>query len=213
MDKKGEQSQRGGVPRKHRPKVLATMTQRTKNKVKNILFWTFILAMFLSGVYMLVETARAQLIRQAEGRTIIGGCDDSLWKRVYNPSRLIVHASCVSVTGTIVDATANEKEKRADGVRHEPDGDPHGWLKLDPGQEQYLNAGNTSNEGGNLVYEIPCMFKVTQADAKQACKGYRNKVKLAPVGSHVRITGSWVMDDNHAHWNEIHPVTSIEVLP
>lgn len=137
-------------------------------------------------------------------------CDQTLWRHVYNPSRLKVHKACVSVTGTIMDATHG---KRKDGVRHEADGDCHGWLKLDEGQENFLNAGNMSDEGGNLVYEVVCLYRVTQKDAVSACKGYKSPVKLAPVGSHVRITGPWVQDTNHAKWNEIHPVSSIEVLP
>jgi hypothetical protein len=49
---------------------------------------------------------------------------------------------CIAVTGTIVDAT---NDKKADGVRHEADGDTHGWLKLDPGFEDLLNPGNDSS--------------------------------------------------------------------
>lgn len=134
---------------------------------------------------------------------------DQFWKHTYKPERLTVHKACVSVTGTVVDATAG---KRKDGQRHESDGDNHGWLKLDPGQEKYLNDGNRTHEGGNLVFESPCSYPVKQADALAACKGYQSPVKIPPVGSHVRITGTWVMDDNHARWNEIHPVFAIEVL-
>jgi len=141
--------------------------------------------------------------------TTKAACDDTLWRHVYNPARLLSHDPCVSVTGTLVDATNGRKE---DGVRHEADGDCHGWLLLDPGQESYLNDGNKSDEGGNLVYEVVCMYRVTQKDAKDSCKGYKNKVKLLPIGTHVRITGSWVQDTNHAKWNEIHPVTSITKL-
>jgi hypothetical protein len=88
-----------------------------------------------------------------------------------NTSRLIVQEKCVTVTGTIVDATANQKTLRKDGVRREPDGDTHGWLKLDPGQEKFLNSGNKTHEDGNLVFEIVCIFPVTQADAKAARQG------------------------------------------
>ena len=136
-------------------------------------------------------------------------CDDKLWRHVYRPERLIVHKMCLSVTGTIVDATSG---KRKDGVRKEADGDCHGWLKLDPGQEKLLNAGNMSDEDGNLVFEVVCLFKVTQKDAISACKGYKSPIVLPPVGSHVRMSGSWVQDTNHAKWNEIHPVSSITVL-
>jgi len=136
-------------------------------------------------------------------------CDPVLWKHVYNPTRLIKKAECVSVTGILVDATAG---KRKDGVRKEADGDTHGWLKLDPGQEKYLNDGNRKAEGGNLVFEIVCKFPVTQKDAVAACTNFSNVVPLPPVGSHVRITGRWVQETNHDQWMEIHPVTSIEVI-
>ena len=58
-----------------------------------------------------------------------------------------------------------------------------------------------------------CRFKVTQADAKAACDGYTDNVTLPPVGSHVRIVGTYVQDTFHAKWMEIHPVTSITVVP
>ena len=137
------------------------------------------------------------------------GCDDSLWNHVYNPQRLIVKQKCITVTGTIVDATAG---KQPDGVRHEADGDTHGWLKLDAGFENLLNAGNKSAEGGNLVFEIVCEFPVTQADAVSACQAFNSPVKIPPIGSHVRIVGSYVQDTNHAKWMEIHPVSSIAVI-
>lgn len=127
---------------------------------------------------------------------------------MYNPQRLTVHKACLTVTGVIVDATHG---KRKSGVRKEADGDCHGWLKLDPGQEKLLNAGNKSDEDGNLVFEIVYLYPVTQADAKAACKGYINKVKLPAIGTHVTMTGSWVQDSNHAHWNELHPVSSIVI--
>jgi hypothetical protein len=138
-------------------------------------------------------------------------CDDSLWDHIYNPQRLIVKQKCIAVTGTLVDAT---KGKWPDGVRHEADGDTHGWLEVDPEFKNLLNAGNLSNEGGNLVFEIVCKFHVTQADAVASCPStYRSPVQIPPVGSHVRIVGSYVQDTNHAKWVEIHPVTSITVLP
>ena len=137
-------------------------------------------------------------------------CDSALWKHVYNPQRLMVIDSCTSVTGTIVDATAG---KRKDGVRHEKDGDTHGWLKPDPEFAHLLNAANKTHEGGNLVFEIVCRFPVSQPDAVSACKNYADKVAIPPVGSHVRIDGSYVQDTFHAQWMELHPVTSIQVVP
>lgn len=137
-------------------------------------------------------------------------CDDTLWSHVYHPQRLIVKQQCLSVTGTIMDATAG---KEPDGVRHEADGDTHGWLKVDAEFEDLLNAGNLGNEGGNLVFEIVCKFPVTQADAVQSCASFHAGISIPPVGSHVQIVGTYVRDTNHAQWMEIHPVTSITVLP
>lgn len=136
------------------------------------------------------------------------GCDDALWNHVYHSFRLIVQQKCIAVTGTIVDASGGAEP---DGVRHEADGDTHGWLRVDPEFAKLLNAGNQKYEGGNLVFEIICKYPVTQADAKTACANYSNKVTLPPVGSRVRILGVYVQDTFHGQWMEIHPVTSIAV--
>jgi Bacterial SH3 domain len=140
-------------------------------------------------------------------------CDSSIAAHVYHPQRLIVKQECIAVTGTIVDATATQTTKEPDGTRHEPDGDTHGWLKVDSGFENLLNSGNINDEAGNLVFEIICKFPVTQPDAKAACQGFTDHVSLPPVGSHVRIVGRYVQDTFHGQWNEIHPVTSITVTP
>ena len=142
-----------------------------------------------------------------------GDCDPSLWTHVYKPTRLIVKQQCMTVTGTIVDATLTESVHQPDGVRHEEDGDTHGWLKVDPQFEDLLNPGNMSSEGGNLVFEIVCKYvPPKQADAQPACEGYASPITIPPVGSHVQIVGSYVRDTNHAQWMEIHPVTSITVV-
>ena len=114
-----------------------------------------------------------------------------------------------------MDATANQSKHQADGTRHEKDGDTHGWLNLDAGFESLLNAGNMSDEGGNLVFEIICRFPIssTAPDAKTACQGYTDNVTIPPIGSRVRIVGRYVQDTFHKKWMEIHPVTSITVIP
>jgi hypothetical protein len=139
------------------------------------------------------------------------GCRDGLWRHVYHPTRLIVKQDCITVTGVIVDATATQSHHQPDGVRHEPDGDTHGWLKVDPEFGSLINAGNTSDEGGNLVFEIVCHYTMTQVDAQPACAGFKDHTSIPPVGAHVAITGTFVTEKNHAKWNEIHPVSSIRV--
>jgi hypothetical protein len=159
-------------------------------------------------------TAVSDAVANAEGipgSSASVGCGDELWSHVYKPERLRVKQDCLTVTGVIVDATATLSHPRRDGVRKEPDGDTHGWLKVDPEFANLLDAGNDSDEGGNLVFEIVCHWKPTQADAKAACQDYKSPVVFPPVGTHVAITGTFVRDTHHGEWNEIHPVSRIEV--
>jgi len=141
-------------------------------------------------------------------------CDPKISTHVYHPNRLILKQECIAVTGIIVDATAKQSRKQADGTRHEADGDTHGWLKVDAGFEGLLNDGNKNDEDGNLVFEIICKFTIRpeDVDAKAACQGYNDQVQLPPVGSHVRIVGRFVQDTFHGQWNEVHPVTSVTVI-
>jgi len=144
------------------------------------------------------------------GTAALHGCGDHLWQHVYHPQRLLVKQECVTVRGTIVDAT---KGREPDGARHESDGDTHSWLQVDAAYRDMLDAGNTSDEGGNLVFEIVCHYTVKQADAKPACNGFADHTVIPPVGTHVEITGAYVQDTNHAKWNEIHPVSKIVAKP
>lgn len=163
----------------------------------------------LRAIRILASPSASNPATDPDSTTTNAQCDEGLWDHVYHSHRLIVKQQCLAITGTIVDAT-NGKE--ADGVRHEDDGDTHGWLKVDAQFEDLLNAGNINDEGGNLVFEIVCMFPVTQSDAKAACANYSSPMRVPPVGSHVRITGTYVRDTFHAQWMEIHPVSSIQVI-
>jgi len=144
------------------------------------------------------------------GSASMVGCGDSLWQHVYHPSRLLVQEDCITVTGVLVDATAGQAHHQPDGVRHEPDGDTHGWLEVDSQFVSLISAGNRSDEAGNLVFEIVCHYSVTQRDAKPACAGFTDHTTIPPVGTHVAITGTFVQEKNHKQWNEIHPVSRIE---
>ena len=163
--------------------------------------------------YVRIQTAETPATPTTPSTAPSTECDSTISAHVYHPKRLIVKQECIAVTGSIVDATATQSQKQVDGTRHEPDGDTHGWLKVDSGFENLLNAGNMHDEAGNLVFEIICKFPVTQPDAKAACQGFTDHVSLPPVGSHVRMVGRFVQDTFHGQWNEIHPVTSITVTP
>jgi hypothetical protein len=123
---------------------------------------------------------------------------------VYHPARLQILAPCVTVRGVVV------------SVHQEPDGDLHVRLRVDPDQRdprggRFANAANDAQQGGALVLEPVCEGPVTQADAVAACVGYHNPLVVPSVGSHVEVSGPWVLDTPHG-WLEIHPLQRVEVL-
>jgi hypothetical protein len=163
--------------------------------------------LFLLFLIILLLIAIVSIGAQQPGKSKIlaGGCDETLWQHAYHPNRLHIQQRCVTVAGTIIDASHG---KNKDGCRHEADGDGHCFLRLDAGQEKYINAKNVANEDGALVFEPMCRYRVTQQDALAACKDWKQKLALPAVGSHVRATGAWVLDAQHGHF-ELHPITSI----
>jgi len=142
---------------------------------------------------------------------VVRRCDSGLWAHVYNPKRLLIVQWCIAVTGTI-------RSRRA-----EPDGDDHIRLELDPKFRGLLNAENKAHQRDCLVLEPVCEHAVTQEDAKAACRGYDpgpevrdgTGARWPRAGTRVRVTGAYVLDtERPGHsWMEIHPVSSIEVIP
>lgn len=134
-------------------------------------------------------------------------CDSTLWDHVYHgrkktaKDRLVTIKPCIAVSGTIMSAAS------------EGDGDWHLRLKLDPAFEHLINKYNTSGQHGFLVIEPMCANKVSQQDTNDegVCDGYSQDVyKKSMMKKHVVVTGVYVTDAEHG-WNEVHPVTSIEV--
>ncbi|MGZ3573340.1 MAG: hypothetical protein ACXWND_15300 [Gemmatimonadaceae bacterium] len=141
----------------------------------------------------------AQLSSAEVSQAVATGCDASLWNHVYSPKRLKQLASCVSVTGTIDESNVDE------------DGDQHFLLKLDPGQGTLVNERNDKKKSGDIVLEIVCANPTTMKKPSSACAGYSNPVAILPVGTHVRATGTYVLD-THNGWDEIHPVSKLEKM-
>ena len=81
----------------------------------------------------------------------------------------------------------------------------HVLLRLDSGESKYINARNVSGESGYLLLEPVCVHPPTQIDAIPACAGYVNRIPIPAVGTHVSVTGVWVLDVDHG-WLELHPV-------
>jgi hypothetical protein len=129
--------------------------------------------------------------------TLASQCDQSLWNHIYNPNRLQIVNPCMSITGII------------DSIRVEKDGDYHIRLKVDPQFSNLINSANIKGQYGDLVLEPICQKPITQQDAIAACANFHQNISIPPVGTHVNVTGSYVLDKEHGRWAEIHPVTSI----
>jgi hypothetical protein len=103
------------------------------------------------------------------------------------------------VTGTITDQHTNS------------DGDIDVRLEVDPPYKDLLNAGNISNLGGHLQTEAICQTQAQVADAARACQGFHSSLAIPPNGSHVRVTGTYLLDLNHG-WMELHPISVLTVI-
>ena len=132
----------------------------------------------------------------------IGKCDKSLWNHVYHPERLHIIDTCKSVLGTI------------ESKKSETDGDFHIRLKLDPQFSNLINSANVNGQRGDLVVEPICQHTITESiSAAVVCSNFHQNINIPEVGSHVNVTGSYVLDKEHNGWAEIHPVTSITKIP
>src|SRR6476619_3334402 len=149
---------------------------------------------FLLPVGMLVL---APLTAIPASHVVKPSCTPSLWSHVYDPSRLTIVNRCISVTGTVAESSRDD------------DGDQHFLVKLDAGQDRLLKKRNMTKKDGNLVAEIVCANKVKLKKAKAACAAFSNPVTLPTVGSHVTVTGTYVID-THNGWAEIHPVSQVQ---
>jgi hypothetical protein len=123
-------------------------------------------------------------------------CDANLWPHVYEKDRLQVIEACTAVEGRVV------------SVHESEDGDL--YIALDPKDKSVLNLMNATHARRTLVVEVICHHP-SQGESQTACGDYHSIVTNPKTGDYVRITGSYVTDRDNG-WNEIHPVSSIEVL-
>jgi hypothetical protein len=124
-------------------------------------------------------------------------CDAGLWKHVYQPERLKVVEPCTAVEGRVVT------------VHQAVDGDLH--VGLDPDEKSVLNLMNVTHGHRQLIVEAVCDHSPGKTEARAACADFTSTVRSPTVGDHVRALGAYVTDTDNG-WNEIHPVTRIEVL-
>jgi len=129
---------------------------------------------------------------------------------VYHPDRLRVIETCTTVSGAVR------------SVYDEPDGDVHFDLQLDPAYTHLLTPASYSLQHGRLVAEI------VPADEPGCTRGRPPRPATGSydygvctgadesppaIGSHVAVTGPYVLDEDHDGWAEIHPVWAISTAP
>jgi len=129
-------------------------------------------------------------------------CDASLWPRMHDVQRIKIVGACQTVTGVI--ATVGSSD----------DGDIDMQLTLDAGFGNLLNSGNVTKLNGNLQIEAICQAPVHAdvPDAQRTCANFSGTVPIPAVGTHVRVTGVYVLDSDHG-WMEIHPISVLTAAP
>jgi len=142
------------------------------------------------------KTANFRLPAVAPPPTANPQCDASLWPHMHDVQRIKIVTGCQTVTGVI--ATVGSSD----------DGDIDMQLTLDSGFGNLLNNGNITKLNGNLQIEAICQAPVHPdvPDAQRTCANFSGTVPIPAVGTHVRVTGVYVLDSDHG-WMEIHPIS------
>jgi hypothetical protein len=147
-------------------------------------------------ILILIVGARLRYAGRAPIKLQADSCDAEMWKHVYERDRLRVIQECTAIEGRVM------------SVHHNADGDVH--LALDPNAKLVLNLVNLIR-GSGLVAEVVCEHPSSVDAAKAACGGFHPQITIPSVGDRVRVTGAYVNDRDNG-WNEVHPVTRIEIL-
>jgi hypothetical protein len=154
------------------------------------------LAVLLTLIALFIA-ARLRYPGRATVKLPAADCNADLWKHVYSPERLAVIEACTAVEGRVA------------SVHRAVDGDLH--IGLDPEQKSTLNLANAMHAQRRLIVEVVCDHPTTKQQPSSACAGFTSQITAPSIGDHVRVTGAYVTDHDNG-WNEVHPVTRIEIL-
>ena len=154
-------------------------------------------ALFLLAVVALAVHAKLHFRGKPQEVLPASDCDASLWNHTYEKERLHIIADCTAVEGRVV------------GVRQAEDGDLH--ISLNPDRKSVLNLVNVIHAHRTLVVELVCEHPPKEDPARAACGDFHPAITVPRMDDRVRIIGAYVTDTDNG-WNEIHPVSRIEVL-
>jgi hypothetical protein len=153
--------------------------------------------LFLAIVVALFIGAKLRYPGRASLALPTAACDAPLWQHTYENNRLAVIEPCTAVEGRVASVHINE------------DGDAH--IGLIPDDRGVLNMINATHMHSELVAEVVCDQAPARPPARTACEGFHSAITLPNIGDRVRITGVYVTDRDNG-WNELHPISRIELL-
>jgi len=133
---------------------------------------------------------------------VLGGtfCDTLFIEHTYNWHNLNLKLRCVTMTGTVQLILPPAQTG---------DGDAHIYILPDAGYDSLVYSPTTFPTWLNV--EETCVGTPLDTTVDPYCNGWPNPLYLPNVGERVRCTGPWVFDPVHG-WNEIHPVSGMELL-
>lgn len=111
----------------------------------------------------------------------------NVFEYVYDPSRLRILDTCVTVEGTV-----------ATNIEYAEDGDICFDIVLDPQYNYMLSIGSIVLRKNKLHVEI--------------VPGDQGNVIVPQKGDYIKVTGVWLVDTDHGSYSEIHPSWHIEIL-
>jgi len=131
-------------------------------------------------------------------------CDDLLWNHVIGKERKKVVARCITVSGIIIQVRPQRSLSYSVG------------LNPDPKFVNLITPANLKYRGGHLVLRVYRPNSVIQSETSSyfcsMCGKSHQNIIIPPLGTHVSVTGSYVLDPGHGWWAEINPVTTISAI-
>jgi hypothetical protein len=127
-----------------------------------------------------------------------GQCDITAWNHVYNLSKLQIIYTCKNISGVI------------ESINSQINGNFYIRLKVDQEFSNLIPSANINGQFGDLIVEPVCEKAIMQANTMPTCQDFnQNVTTIPPVGTHVKVTGAYVLDNEQGGLAKIHPVTSI----
>jgi len=134
---------------------------------------------------------------------VVEGCDPNLWEHTFNrfSLRTLPGGECVRVTGTVRYVYGNHM----DGDR---------CLDIEP-EPPYQFLVNDASPNKLIVVEAICQMRPDFWPARPTCDSLVGQPRMPAlsVGMRVEVIGRLVTDRWHGGFTEIHPISSIRIIP